>query len=252
MVYVILSGHVRIFESVPDSSIQMFLGELGPGEVFGELSVLRDQTRSASVVTLERTSCLSIPGKEFLHLLGESKEMSLSLLRILAGRIYDADRLLARHAPDPLTGLPGRRAFHELYRRLTAGSRRRGTTVLLLVLDIVHLKEINDRFGYSVGDDVLRTVADALMESSRSMDLVTRYGGDEFTVLLLEAAAKDAEQIIARVHQKLQQLTIYRNLPIVPECRTGYAVSKSPPDTAEEFLRIADEHMQRKRSSQSK
>jgi diguanylate cyclase (GGDEF)-like protein len=251
-VYVILSGHVRIFESVPDSSIQMFLGELGPGEIFGELSILRDQTRSASVVTLERTRCLAIPGKDFLHLLGESKEMSLALLRILAGRIYDADRLLARHAPDPLTGLPGRRAFHELYRRLTAGSKRRGATVLLLVLDIVHLKEINDRFGYAVGDDVLRTVADALMESSRSMDLVVRYGGDEFTVLLIEAGAKNADLVIGRVQQKLQQLTVYRNLPIVPECRTGYAVSNNPPDTAEEFLRIADEHMQGKRSSQPK
>ncbi len=52
-----------------------------------------------------------------------------------------SDRLLARHSPDPLTGLPGRRAFHELYRRLTGGSKRRQTSVLLL--DVSHLKEIN-------------------------------------------------------------------------------------------------------------
>src|SRR2546430_3282173 len=50
--------------------------------------------------------------------------------------------------------------------RLTAGAKRRGTGILLLVLDVLHLKEINDHFGYSVGDDVLRTVADALIESS--------------------------------------------------------------------------------------
>ena len=56
---------------------------------------------------------------------------------------------------------------------------------------ILHLKEINDTFGYPVGDDVLRTVADALVESSRSSDLVARYGGDEFTVLLVEADAED-------------------------------------------------------------
>jgi diguanylate cyclase (GGDEF)-like protein len=163
--------------------------------------------------------------------------------------LYDADRLLARHAPDPLTGLPGRRAFHELYRRLTAGSKRRKVSVLLLVLDILHLKEINDRFGYSVGDDVIRTVADALMESTRSTDLVTRYGGDEFTLLLVEAGEKDAETIINRVQQKLRQLTVYRNLPLTVECRMGFAVSENPPDTAEEFLRMADDHMQGKRSS---
>src|SRR5207245_4045984 len=131
--------------------------------------------------------------KDFLQTLAESREMSMALLCILAGRLSDADRLLARHASDPLTGLPGRRAFHELYRRLTAGAKRRGTGVLLLVLDVLHLKEINDHFGYSVGDDVLRTVADALIESSRSTDLVARHGGDEFTVLLIEAGAKDVD-----------------------------------------------------------
>jgi diguanylate cyclase (GGDEF)-like protein len=178
--------------------------------------------------------------------------MSLSLLRILAGRLYDADRLLARHAPDPLTGLPGRRAFHELYRRLTAGSKRRGTSVLLLVLDVLHLKDINDRFGYSVGDDVLRTVAEALMGSSRTTDLVTRYGGDEFTALLVEAGEKDAEVIMNRVHQKLRELTASRNLPLTPECRMGFAFSQDPPDSAEEFLRIADEDMQRKADAQPK
>jgi diguanylate cyclase (GGDEF)-like protein len=252
MAYAILSGHVRVFESVPDGSMEMFLGELGPGEIFGELGILRERPRSASVVSLEPTRCLVIPGAEFLNLLGESREMSLALLRILAGRLYDADGLLARHAPDPLTGLPGRRAFHEMYRRLTAGSKRRGTSVLLLVLDILHLKDINDRFGYAVGDDVLRTVADALRESSRSTDLITRYGADEFTLLLIEAAAKDAEVIMNRIQQTLGQLTAARGLPLTVECHMGYAVSENPPDTAEEFLRMADEHMQGKRSSQAK
>jgi diguanylate cyclase (GGDEF)-like protein len=252
MVYVILSGHVRVSESVPDSSIEMFLGELGPGEIFGELAVLQDRRRSASVMTLDRVRCLAIGGVDFLHLLGESKEMSLALHRILAGRLYDADRLLARHAPDPLTGLPGRRGFHDAYRKLVSGAKRRGTSVLLLVLDILHLKEINDQFGYSVGDDVLRTVADGLIASSRSMDLVARYGADEFTVLLIDAAEKDASMIMNRVEQKLRQLTIYRNLPLTVEFRMGYAVSNDPPERAEDFLRLADHDLQAKRSRKIK
>jgi diguanylate cyclase (GGDEF)-like protein len=252
MVYVILSGHVRVFEPVPATSIEMFLGELGPGEIFGESAVLSDRPRSASVVTLERTRCLMIPAADFLHMLGESREMSLALLRMLAARLCNADRMLARHAPDPLTGLPGRRVFHEMYRRLIAASRRRGTTVLLLVLDIVHMKEINDRYGYAVGDDVLRTVADALRESSRNTDLVTRHGSDEFTVLLAGAAAKDADSIMERVQRKLSQLARYRNLPLSVECRMGCAFSQNPPDTPEEFLRMADEDLQSKTSTSSK
>jgi diguanylate cyclase (GGDEF)-like protein len=250
--YAIISGRVRVLESVPDTPVEMFLGELGSGELFGELGVLRERPRSATVVTLERTRCLAIPANDFLKMLHESKAMSMALLRILAGRLYDADRLLARHAPDPLTGLPGRRAFHELYRRLTAGAKRRGTGVLLLVLDVLHLKDINDRFGYSVGDDVLRTVADALSESSRSTDLVARHGGDEFAVLLIEAAGKDVEVIMKRLQQKLLQLAVYRNLPLTVDCRIGYAVSQDPPESADELFRIADEHMQGKPSGTAK
>jgi len=178
--------------------------------------------------------------------------MSLALLRILAGRLYDVDRLLARHAPDPLTGLPGRRAFHELYRRLSAGARRRNTSVVLLLLDVLHLKQINDRFGYNVGDDVLRTVADALLESSRSTDLAARYGGDEFAVLMVEALSNDADVVLGRVRQKLHALAVYRGLPLNVECRIGHAVSSNPPETADELLCQADEDLQSKRSNQPK
>jgi diguanylate cyclase (GGDEF)-like protein len=249
--YAIVAGRVRILECVPDSPVEMFLGELGPGEIFGELGVLREHRRSASIVTLERTRCVAIPAEDFLHMLQSSKDMSLALLRILAGRLYDADRLLARHAPDPLTNLTGRRAFHELYRRLTAAARRRGSSVLLMVLDVVHLKDINDRFGYSVGDDVLRTVADALVESCRTTDLAARYGGDEFTMLLIDAAEKDVHIILQRVQQKLHALTVYRGLPLTVECRIGYAVSHAPPDAVDELLRLADENMQGKHSSRT-
>jgi len=250
--YVIVSGRARVTETVADSPVQMFLGEVGPGEIVGEIGVLRQRSRSASVVTLERTRCIAIPAKVFLELLQNSTAMSLALLQVLAGRLYDADRLLARHAPDPLTGLPGRRAFHELYRRLTAGAKRRGTSILLLVLDVLHLKDINDRFGYTVGDDVLRTLADALIESSRSTDLVSRYGSDEFAVLMVEAGAENAELIIKRVQQKLRALTISRGIPLRIECRIGYTVSMSPPETADELLRLADDQMQGKRYGQAK
>src|SRR5437763_2037081 len=67
--YAIVSGHVRVLESVPDSPVELFLGELGPGEVFGELGVLRERPRSASIVTLERTRCLVVPAADFVQML---------------------------------------------------------------------------------------------------------------------------------------------------------------------------------------
>jgi diguanylate cyclase (GGDEF)-like protein len=247
-IYVVLSGRVRIVESLPDNPAEMFLGELGQGEVFGELGVLRDRPRSATVIPLERTVCLVIPEADFMDALHASPDMALGLVRVLAGRLYEADRMLARYGPDPLTGLPGRRAFHELYKRMSAGARRRGSSVLLVAVDVIHLKVINDRYGYTVGDDVLRTVADVLMDSSRGTDLIARYGGDEFAAMFVEAGAEHADAMIGRIQQKFQTAVLQRGLPIEAELRVGTAVSAKPPETADELLRLADNSIQARRS----
>jgi diguanylate cyclase (GGDEF)-like protein len=247
--WVLLSGRVRVLEATADGQAEMLLGEIGKAEIFGELGILRDQPRSATVIAVDRTHCLVLRQRDFMAVLQESAELSNALLRIVAGRLHDADRKLARYAPDPLTGLASRRAFHEHYRRLAAGARRRKNGLLLLTLDVLKLKAVNDGFGYALGDEVLRTVADALVESTRTTDVIARYGGDEFAVLLLDALPKDVEIVAARVRDKLAALGVQRRLPVFVECSTGIAWTKSPPDTAEEFLRDADRDMQEKKAA---
>jgi diguanylate cyclase (GGDEF)-like protein len=245
--WVLLSGRVRVVEATADGQAEMLLGEIGKAEIFGELGILRDQPRSATVIAVDRTHCLVLRQRDFLSVLENSTELSMALLRVVAGRLYDADRKLARYAPDPLTGLASRRAFYEQYRRLAAGARRRKNGLLLLALDVRNLKGVNDGFGYALGDEVLRTVADALVESTRSTDVIARYGGDEFAVLLLDALPKDVEIVVARVRDKLAALGTQRRLPVSVECSTGIAWSQTPPDGAEEFLREADRDMQDKK-----
>jgi len=247
-IYVVLSGRVRVVEAIPDNPAEMFLGELGQGEVFGELGILRERPRSATVIPLEKTVCLVVPENDFMDALQTSPEMAMGLVRILAGRLYDADRMLARYGPDPLTGLPGRRAFHELYKRMAAGARRRGTSVLLVAVDVVHLKLINDRFGYTTGDDVLRTVADVLIDSSRGTDLIARYGSDEFAALLVEANAEHVGAVVRRIQQKFQNAVVQRGLPVEAELRVGTAVAATAPETIDELLRVADSSFQSRES----
>ena len=226
----------------------MFLGELGAGEIFGEIGFLRDTPRSATVVTLEQTRCLVLPQKEFLETLESSPALCIALLRVLAARLADADRLLARYAPDPLTGLPGRRAFHDLYHKLTAGARRRSDGVILLLIDIEHLRGINDTFGYAVGDEVLRATAEALIQSSRTTDLIARYGSDEFAVLLVEADPADADRITERVNEHLAALALRQELPIGIHYAVGIAVSDQAPENVDGLLRTADEEIQKKKT----
>jgi len=245
--YVILSGRVRVLEVAPDSPVEVIVGELGEGEIIGELSMLRNLTRSATVVAMERTHCLVLPQTEFLKVLQSSTELALALLRTLAGRLYDTDRRLSRYAPDPVTGRAGRRAFHDQYRRLAAVARRRKTGGLLLVVDVFQLKAINDRWGYGIGDDVLRIVADALVEGTRTTDLIVRHGGDEFVIFFPDAGPGDADTVIARVREKIKALAGKRGVPVAVRCNFGVAYAQAPPDSAEELLREADQDMLRRK-----
>ncbi|PYN47265.1 MAG: hypothetical protein DME00_16245 [Candidatus Rokuibacteriota bacterium] len=245
--FAILAGRVRVLEIAPDSPVELIVGELGEGEILGELSVLRNQPRSATVVAVERTHCLVIPQSEFLKVLQGSAELAVSLLRMLAGRLYETDRRLSRFAPDPVTGLAGRRAFHDQYRRLAAVARRRKTGALLLVIDVLQLRSFNDRFGYGVGDDVLRTVADALVEATRTTDLIVRHGGDEFLVFFPDASSGDVDTVIARVNEKIKGLAGKRGIPVAITCNFGVAYAQSPPESAEDLLRVADQDMVRRR-----
>jgi diguanylate cyclase (GGDEF)-like protein len=246
-VYVILGGQVRIVESTPEAPlVDRFVGELGQGEIVGEMGLLLDHSRTATVMAVERTRCLMIPQDDFTQALEQSPPLAMGLLRLLAARLQNVNRLLSRTAPDPLTVLAGRRTFHDQYRRLAAGARRRRSSVILLSLDVHHLKEINDHFGYSMGDEVLRAVADALVESTRTTDLVSRYGSDEFAVLLVDAGHDQVEVIVDRVTHKLADLVQRRALPRKVECSIGIAVSPVPPENAEELMREADLGMNRR------
>jgi diguanylate cyclase (GGDEF)-like protein len=223
---------------------------LRQGEVFGELGILKERTREVTVVALERTSCLLIPDVNFLEALHTSPETALGLVQVMARRLAEADRSLTRYAPDPLTGLPRRRAFHELYKRVSAGARRRKSSVLLIAVDVVHLKDINDRYGYNVGDEVLRAVADIMVGSSRDTDLIARYGSDEFAAFLVEAGAEHAEIVVNRMQEQFQNAILQRGLPPETELRIGFAVSDKPPDTVDALLQAADASIQSSPSSE--
>ena len=87
---------------------------------------------------------------------------------------------------DPLTGLYNHRYFYHLLETELKRARRYGRSLSLIMLDIDHFKQFNDRFGHLSGDEALRCLAQILRKNSRGVDMVARYGGEEFAIILPE------------------------------------------------------------------
>ena len=101
-----------------------------------------------------------------------------------------ADRLGATH--DPLTGLANRRLFEAIAGREFARSKRLGSKLCVVMIDVDHFKGLNDKFGHQVGDRVLARVGQVLSGFSRGADTVGRYGGEEFIALLPDTGVDGA------------------------------------------------------------
>jgi diguanylate cyclase (GGDEF)-like protein len=104
---------------------------------------------------------------------------------------------------DPLTGVLNHRAFHALVASEVARARRYRGRLTLVLFDLDHFKETNDREGHAEGDRLLRAFAAALGETVRENDAIGRLGGDEFGVLLVQAEAWAVDAFLARLRKQL-------------------------------------------------
>lgn len=100
---------------------------------------------------------------------------------------------------DPLTGLYNRRYMYDHLAREILRSARSGQTLSLLLIDIDHFKHINDRFGHSIGDAVLQACAEILRSTLRAEDVISRFGGEEFAVVLPQVGEESATMLAERL-----------------------------------------------------
>jgi diguanylate cyclase (GGDEF)-like protein len=116
-------------------------------------------------------------------------------------RLFEEVQRLA--VTDDLTGLRNRRGFFEVARRELERATRTGRPLSALMLDIDGFKRVNDTYGHAIGDEVLRHLAERCRRAVRDIDLVGRYGGEEFAVLLPETDLKRALEVAERVRSSI-------------------------------------------------
>jgi diguanylate cyclase (GGDEF)-like protein len=142
---------------------------------------------------------------------------------------------------DTLTNLPNRFQFQQRLDRDLRQIRKRGRKLTLLNIDLDHFKEVNDSLGHSIGDKLLHQVAVRLRECVRPIDMVARFGGDEFCVLLQPAETlPDVDVIAKRIIHTVSQPYVIERHTIVIGASIGICVAPDDSDRAEELIKCAD------------
>jgi diguanylate cyclase (GGDEF)-like protein/PAS domain S-box-containing protein len=159
--------------------------------------------------------------------------------------------LLALH--DPLTGLANRRKFAERFEYDMARSVRARTPLSLLMIDIDHFKAINDRHGHLAGDTCLKVLAGLLARNVRVVDLVARFGGEEFAVLLPEMSSDQALLAAERIRSQVASHPVGLGEAVAPVAMTVSVGASTSEGTGavilEDLLARADEAVYRAKRS---
>jgi len=152
--------------------------------------------------------------------------------------------LLAAHANiDALTGLANRRALTERLNQEWTRIRRYGGRVSFVMADIDHFKAVNDTYGHSVGDRLLREVAKAIASQCRKIDFPARYGGEEFGIVVPGAAAAGVACLAERCRRKVEEIKFASGTETIRATATFGVADTSDADSIESLIHAADEAM---------
>jgi diguanylate cyclase (GGDEF)-like protein/PAS domain S-box-containing protein len=182
-------------------------------EFFGSLQAELDRTgRWRGVVWSRDKSGRVYPQQTLINALPDAEGRVVryaSLFQDITAQQRLEDMLRQESATDGLTGIANRRAFDESLQREWMRARRHGFSLSMILCDIDHFKDFNDRFGHPAGDACLQAVARCLRESlHRAGDVVARYGGEEFAILLPQMDAAEAVVWAEKIRGNVEALGI--------------------------------------------
>jgi diguanylate cyclase (GGDEF)-like protein len=186
------------------------------------------------------------PGMEVGLLRQLSVKVSICLSNVMAH-----ERLAMLAFRDPLTDLLNRRVMEQVLRREFDRARRYGTELAIVFLDIDRFKAINDRYGHDMGDEVLKWVGNRLLAMSRQSDVVARFAGDEFIVILPNTIADRAYRFVDRLQTFFLSTHLAHDEKVIPvsvSCGISTMADAGMTD-AIAMLKKADERLYQSKNS---
>ncbi len=195
------------------------------GRFSGQFVVLRDITEKKQIQNEIQTA-------------NEILRLKLTEIETLQANLRE------RAIRDSLTGLFNRRYLDETMDREISRARRENYEVSVLMIDIDHFKQLNDTYGHKAGDHVLKALGDFLLESVRLGDIVCRYGGEEFIIIMPGVRISDAHSRATSICKNLSNLSIHNNgVELHSTVSIGVASFPKHGTNADDIIRSADSAM---------
>jgi diguanylate cyclase (GGDEF)-like protein len=202
-------------------------------------TVLRQENRTAGLLLICRSSDpFSDDERHVMELFSAHVSMLLENLRARQTIIKLADT-------DDLTGIPNRRHFRKHLTYEMERARVYNVPLALLLIDVDNFKEINDTFGHVMGDVVLSELCGSIKEMLRSPDAISRFGGDEFAVILPHTDAAGAASVAERILHRVQEMPIIAAEEGPIRCTVSVGIAQCEPSdvTFSDLVRRADDRL---------
>jgi diguanylate cyclase (GGDEF)-like protein len=258
--YIIRSGQTVVFKGSLQSPA--ILGFRGVGEAIGEMALLENLPRSATIIALDEVTLWAFSRETFYQFLRENPEFSINLMNMLSRRVRKSDEelmrgyvrekeqvvaleTLSRQAThDPLTGLFNRRYLDQILYGEIAHARQSGSLVGIVMADVDHFKKINDSYGHKAGDLMLQAVGDLMKRSVRSADIVCRYGGEEFVIVMPGATESTVGKCAEEIRSKFEIFSVeFEDQKIQATISLGAAIFPMHGTSVDEVFVNADRAM---------
>lgn len=246
--YLLLKGQLKVYLGSLDSQS---VSTLNVGDCAGEISFIDNEHPCAYVVATEPSSVLRLHRESLFHLFQQSPELMQNMLALLCERVRQGNSAIINSEQnanvDALTGAYNRRWLEHMFERESTRSAFNGKPLCMLMLDVDHFKAYNDQYGHLAGDYALTLVAHTLRSQLRPKDSLTRFGGEEFVILLPEIAEDEARGIGERLRLALRKVSSFHSpIGVLPGVTVSIGLTQMrPKDSLQGLIARADSALYR-------